>query len=141
MLRQLHPSVTSKAALGAGGRLPGSSCSQSVQRKSSPGSSHPRWMSGVKAYGGHRARKWQQNQRGLHGAAAASAAEGLLPVAAGEGGLPLVTKAEATCALVSNKEPLGCSSEWVLMKLPCSYRLRDISPLSLLLLSFLSVIY
>lgn len=124
-------SVTSKAAPGGWGegcRLPGSSRFQSVQRKPGPGPSHPCCMSGVKVCGGHCVRKWQGNQRGLRGAAAASAAEGLCPWLLGKEVRPLFTKAEATCAPVSNKEPLGYSSERVLMELPRSCRLREISP-------------
>ena len=46
----------------------------------------------------------------------------------GRGVRPLFTKTEATCAPVSNKEPLGYSAERVLMELPRSCRLREISP-------------
>ena len=41
---------------------------------------------------------------------------------------PLITKAETACAPVSNKEALGYSAERVLMELPRSCRLREISP-------------
>lgn len=82
---------------------------------------HPCWLLGVKAHGGHYARKWQRNQGDIGGEATASATEGPLPTKSAWWLLrnevwPLHKKHRPSVLIfVSNKEPLGYSSEPVLM--------------------------
>ena len=144
VLMQPYPSVTSKAALGAGAGGVGSQARRALRvcRGSQVQDPHihaacQKWNhtgatvreNGNRTKGVCVGQQQPQPQRGR--------AQWLL----GKEVWPLFTKAEAACAPVSNKEPLGYSSERVLMKLPSSCRLRDISPLSLPLLSCLSIIY
>lgn len=122
--------------LGQGGRLPGSSRSQSVPEKliQDPHihAGCPEWL-----YGGHRARKWQQNQRGLHGATAAQLQRGCSQWLR-EGGLPLVQKQRPLCAQF---QQAGCSSVEVYSETTLFLQAQRHVPLSLFSCPSSSVIY